>query len=77
MPLYEYRCKKCQTSVEQIRKYEDLMKKQRHTGCGGALEYVPGFQVRGEQRQMGAILSNGARVPGHFGKDARRNRKKR
>lgn len=49
MPLYEYRCRKCGTTVEKIQKFSDpilrICKK-----CGGELERLvsaPAFQFKG------------------------------
>ena len=37
MPLYEYRCAKCQTVFEVIQKFSDQPLK-KHQGCGGKVE---------------------------------------
>ena len=37
MPLYEYRCSKCQTVFEVIQKFSDTPLTV-HEGCGGAVE---------------------------------------
>lgn len=49
MPLYEYRCLKCGTRVEKIRKFSDppFTKCEK---CGGKLEQLlssPAFQFKG------------------------------
>jgi len=49
LPLYEYRCRKCGTHVEKIRKFSDppLSKCEK---CGGKLERLlssPAFQFKG------------------------------
>ena len=49
MPLYEYRCLKCGTKIEKIRKYSDppLTKCEK---CGGKLERLlssPAFKFKG------------------------------
>jgi putative FmdB family regulatory protein len=46
MPLYEYRCSKCEKKIEVIRKFSDPPLTE-HEGCGGALEQLlsaPAFQ---------------------------------
>jgi putative FmdB family regulatory protein len=49
LPLYEYRCRKCGTTIEKIQKFSDapLVKCGR---CGGRLERVlsaPAIQFKG------------------------------
>lgn len=49
MPLYEYRCSKCDKKIEVIRKFSDPPLTE-HEGCGGALEQLlsaPAFQLKG------------------------------
>lgn len=49
MPLYEYRCSKCEKNIEVIRKFSDPPLTE-HEGCGGALEQLlsaPAFQLKG------------------------------
>jgi putative FmdB family regulatory protein len=49
MPLYEYRCSKCDTVFEVIQKFSDAPLTS-HEGCGGAVERLisaPGFQFKG------------------------------
>lgn len=49
MPLYEYRCSKCEKKIEAIRKFSDPPLTE-HEGCGGALEQLlsaPAFQLKG------------------------------
>ena len=49
MPLYEYRCSKCEKKIEVIRKFSDPPLTQ-HEGCGGTLEQLlsaPAFQLKG------------------------------
>jgi putative FmdB family regulatory protein len=49
MPLYEYRCSKCEKKIEVIRKFSDPPLTE-HEGCGGALEQLlsaPAFQLKG------------------------------
>jgi putative FmdB family regulatory protein len=49
MPLYEYRCSKCEKKIEVIRKFSDPPL-TKHEDCGGALEQLlsaPAFQLKG------------------------------
>src|SRR3954469_15325155 len=49
MPLYEYRCSKCDKKIEVIRKFSDPPLTE-HEGCGGSLEQLlsaPAFQLKG------------------------------
>ena len=49
MPLYEYRCSKCEKKIEVIRKFSDPPLTE-HEGCGGTLEQLlsaPAFQLKG------------------------------
>jgi putative FmdB family regulatory protein len=49
MPLYEYRCSKCEKNIEVIRKFSDPPLTE-HEGCGGTLEQLlsaPAFQLKG------------------------------
>src|ERR1700757_3388500 len=49
MPLYEYRCSKCDKTIEVIRKFSDPPLIE-HEGCGGTLEQLlsaPAFQLKG------------------------------
>ncbi|HEY5084714.1 MAG TPA: FmdB family zinc ribbon protein, partial [Rhizomicrobium sp.] len=49
MPLYEYRCSKCEKKIEVIRKFSDPPLTE-HEGCGGKLEQLlsaPAFQLKG------------------------------
>ena len=49
MPLYEYRCSKCEKKIEVIRKFSDPPLTE-HEGCGGILEQLlsaPAFQLKG------------------------------
>src|SRR6516164_4951745 len=49
MPLYEYRCSKCDTVFEVIQKFSDTPL-TTHPDCGGAVERLisaPGFQFKG------------------------------
>src|SRR5579872_6244848 len=49
MPLYEYRCSKCEKKIEVIRKFSDPPLTEQE-GCGGTLEQLlsaPAFQLKG------------------------------
>jgi len=49
MPLYEYRCSKCDKTIEVMRKFSDPPLTE-HEGCGGTLERLlsaPAFQLKG------------------------------
>jgi putative FmdB family regulatory protein len=49
MPLYEYRCKQCDTVFEKIQKFVDEPLTV-HEGCGGAVERLisaPGLHFKG------------------------------
>ena len=49
MPLYEYKCKKCQHRFEKIQKFSDPLVK-KCPDCGGSVEQVlsaPAVQFKG------------------------------
>ena len=49
MPLYEYKCSKCDEIFEVIQKFSDAPLK-KHAGCGGKVAKVlsaPAFQLKG------------------------------
>lgn len=49
MPLYEYKCSKCEEIFEVIQKFSDVPLK-KHVGCGGKVEKLmsaPAFQLKG------------------------------
>ncbi len=49
MPLYEYRCWKCEKKFEVIQKFADAPL-TGHAGCGGAVERLltaPSFHLKG------------------------------
>jgi len=49
MPLYEYRCSKCEKTFEVIRKFSDAPLTE-HENCGGQVERLlsaPAFQLKG------------------------------
>jgi hypothetical protein len=89
VPIYSYRCRQCGLIEEHVVKYADRDKFMQHEGpngdegpgyksvCGGTLERqgVELFRAAKENYQCQAILANGAHIPGHFGKEAKRKRK--
>ena len=49
MPLYEYKCRKCDAVFEVLQKFSDATLKV-HAGCGGAVDRqmtAPTFQFKG------------------------------
>ena len=49
MPIYEYRCSKCDSIIEKIQKFSDPLLKN-HEGCGGNLTKLvsqSSFQLKG------------------------------
>ena len=49
MPLYEYKCSKCEEIFEVIQKFSDEPLK-KHAGCGGKVAKMlsaPAFQLKG------------------------------
>ena len=49
MPMYEYKCTKCEVVFEKLQKFSDEPVKI-HEGCGGAVEKqlsAPAFQLKG------------------------------
>ena len=75
--MYDYTCDSCRLSEELVVAYVDRHLSQPHS-CGGTLlrEEVSAFKLGSEPYQMKAVLNNGTEVPGHFGKTAKRRRKK-
>ena len=88
MPIYTYWCRQCGAEVELIMSYDKRDDQSlQHEGpdgfgkkrCGGKLERNEGLErpnIGAPAHQMGAILGSGAKVKGHFGKEAKRKRKK-
>ena len=87
-PIYTYWCRQCGMEVEHITSYANRDDQSlQHEGpdgfgkerCGGKLERNEGLElptVGQPEHQMGAILGSGAKLKGHFGKDAKRRKKK-
>jgi hypothetical protein len=84
MPMYTYQCQRCGSILESffpVQERDDPWYCLGDSGyddglCGGLLKRV-GLDlpnVGSPAYQMKAILSNGAKVAGHFGKDAKRKR---
>lgn len=49
MPLYEYKCRKCDKTFEVMQKFSDA-ELTKHEGCGGRVEKqmsAPAFQLKG------------------------------
>jgi hypothetical protein len=80
MPIYTYKCQKCGAREEHVVSY-DLRDSQFHcstTGCRGYFARDKGLErptIGKPGYQMQAVLSDGSHVKGHFGKDAKRNRR--
>src|SRR5579864_8494289 len=63
MPLYEYRCSKCEKKIEVIRKFSDPPLTE-HEGCGGTLEQLlsaPAFQLKGTGWYVTDYAKSGAK----------------
>ena len=74
MPRYDYECTGCKAECELMHSIADCDLKQTCEGCGAPLErLIPRGQVLDMAGgfQTHAILSDGARVAGHFGTEAR------
>jgi len=72
MPRYDYFCRECKrrSTLLSSMAARDVMRKCE---CGNFLEreqipHTAEFKERGKQTE--AVLSDGRRIPGHFGKDA-------
>jgi len=76
MPLYTYSCDRCGRTKEHVVGCRDR-DLAIPCECGGKQRRrgVEPFRIGASAYQMQAILSDGTRVPGHFGKDAKRRRK--
>lgn len=80
MPLYTYECEKCQKQLEHITSIDNRDKiKLECWSCGGRMyRIIDGAPaLHGEPYQMKAILADGSRVAGHFGKEAPLLKKKK
>lgn len=77
MPIYTYTCVECGVSVECYVPRAGDRDKLAGECCGQPRERagVELFTQGKAAFQMAAVLNNGVRIPGHFGKDAARRRK--
>lgn len=78
MPLYDYQCEKCEHVFETMVPLCEVDNARYCAKCGGLLARIVTSPpaLHGEGYQMKAILSNGQKVKGHFGKAAPLRRKK-
>ena len=88
MPMYDYECPLCGEVIELVVAYEerDLPRvhslEQASSDCAGVLarEKVTAFSTADPAPKMGAVMYDGERkvghAEGHFGKTAKRRRKK-
>lgn len=78
MPLYTYVCGDCEAAQERITSYS-VRNEPVSCQCGGQMTRrgVETFSVGQPAYQMQGILADGTHVPGHFGKSAKWDRKKR
>ena len=78
MPIYTYKCESCGSEKEHF-----VFSSERNNpcdcACGGTMKRrgLETFSIGAPEYQMQAVLSDGTHVPGHFGKDAKRKRKKK
>lgn len=83
MPIYEYICDGCGEKLimfSSIEKRDDTCahdEQEPGAECSGRLvrQKVSQVTVGKPGYQMGAVMSDGSIVKGHFGKDARRGEK--
>jgi putative FmdB family regulatory protein len=83
MPIYEYVCDKCGeklTVLSSIEKRDEVYSHESQepgADCSGQLQRQKFAQVTvgKPSYQMGAVMSDGSIVRGHFGKDANRGGK--
>jgi len=78
MPLYQYQCRRCRETLEQLSVYRDRDKPIVHEGCGGSLERLRGLElptVGKSAFQTQVVLGNGDHLKGHFGKEAVRKKR--
>lgn len=75
MPRYEYECTECDWSGTIWHSMSDDT--TRDCECGANLERTISMPGTAPDRfQMEAVLTNGQRVAGHFGRTDRKNRNK-
>lgn len=84
MPIYTYKCNRCglvdeDLVIYQARDAPRFCKSLRDDGgvCGGLLQRdgLDCPTIGKPEHQTAAILGSGAKVKGHFGKEAKRRRK--
>lgn len=77
MSMYEYQCPNCNHVYEDIRDYID---RDNQFICPNCImlcyRKMSVSNLNLKPFHMGAVLDNGQVVPGHFGKDAKREKKK-
>lgn len=75
MPLYEYHCNACAHVQEELRAIAERDTPAMCETCGGSSprdEIATGVGHRIDRaKRMYAVLDNGRKVEGHFGKSAR------
>lgn len=72
MPLYEYRCAKCEEIIERIQKFSDAPL-EVHEGCGGELERLmgkPALQFKGSGFYITDYKKSGSPATSKNGKAA-------
>lgn len=76
MPMYTYVCPKCDKTQEHLAKCHERV---QSCECGGWMERrgLEIFAMGKPAYQMAGILGDGTHVPGHFGKNAKRDKSKR
>jgi putative FmdB family regulatory protein len=79
MPIYTYKCNQCEKEFEHLIPMEDrdtvkLVCGKCHSRLIRIIDKPP--YLAGEKYQMKAILGDGSKVSGHFGKSAPLQRKK-
>jgi len=72
MPLYEYRCAKCEEIIEKIQKFSDAPL-EVHEGCGGELVRLlgkPALQFKGSGFYITDYKKSGSSATSKNGKPA-------
>jgi putative FmdB family regulatory protein len=76
MPLYVFKCEACEHEQEELMTAAEVKIQDNWVACEMCGEYmykVPSAPNVGQPAfQMGAGLSTGEVVPGHFGKSAKK-----
>ena len=80
MPLYTFHCPDCECSDEFLLKHAELEGRvETCVNCGGEMVWQ-GMEkptLHGPAYQMQTFDSQGRHTKGHFGKEAKRNRRKK